>query len=151
MPAPGQVQLVSFSIGDLRCAARIDRVEEVVPAASPTRVPNVPDFVEGMLDLRGRVVPFVSLRKRFHVPGDAPAGSRIVVVRLEGGYVGFLVDRAGMMRTPPEQILPPPAHVPGLDAKFLAGVVRQEASLVLLLDFERVLTPDEARSLPTSP
>lgn len=151
MPDPGLIQLVAFSVGDLRCCARIDRVEEVVPVAAPTRVPNAPAFVEGMIDLRGRVVPFVSLRKRFNVPGDPPAASRIVVVRLEGGYVGFLVDRAGMMRAAPERVLPPPAHVPGLDAKFLAGVVRQDDALVLLLDLERVLSPDEARALPSSP
>lgn len=151
MAPQGQIQLVSFSVGDLRCAARIDRVEEVVPALAPTRVPNAPAFVEGMIDLRGRVVPFVSLRKRFLVQGEPPEGSRIVVVRLQRGFVGFLVDRAGMMRAAPEQVLPPPSHVPGLDAKFLAGVVRQQDALVLLLDFERVLTSDEARSLPTSP
>lgn len=151
MATPGQIQLISFTVGDLRCAARIDRVEEVVPASAPTRIPNAPAFVEGVLDLRGRVVPFVSLRKRFHVSGDPPPSSRIVVVRLERGVVGFLVDRAGMMRTAPEQVMAAPSHVPGLDAKFLAGVVRQEDALVLLLDFERVLSPDEARSLPSSP
>lgn len=151
MAAPGKVQLVAFSVGDLRCAARIDRVEEVVPFAAPTRVPNAPGFVEGMIDLRGRVVPFVSLRKRFGVGGEAPGTSRILVVRLERGVVGFLVDHAGMMRAAAEQVLPPPAYVPGLDAKFLAGVVREEAGLVLLLDLDRVLTTEEARELPTSP
>ncbi len=139
---------------------RLDRATYAVPASQVayvdmveaiTPVPHAPPYVAGVVYSRGRVLPVIDLRLRFGMPAKAPdLQSRLIVTQWEDRTVGLLVDEAReFANLDPERIMLPPESVltPGSD--FLAGVtLLNEQRLVFVLDLERILTPEEADTLP---
>jgi purine-binding chemotaxis protein CheW len=139
-------QLVVCRVGREECAMDIQSVREINRVGEITRVPKTSSFVEGVISLRGRIIPVLDLRRRFGLPGDerSPA-ARIIVVTVQGRTVGLIVEKVmEVLRAPRTSIEPPPSlgHVPAAD--FVQGVVRLEDRLVSVLDLERLLAPSEA-------
>lgn len=143
------LQLVSFVIDGEEFGIDILKVQEIIRPVPVTRVPNAPKAVEGVINLRGRIVPVVDARSRFGLPPrPADADARIVVVELEDRTVGFVMDAVReVVRVDRSVIEPPPELAVGVDADYVRGVAKLDDRLVILLDVERVLADDEFDAL----
>jgi purine-binding chemotaxis protein CheW len=144
-----QVQLVTFKVGGEEFGLDVFQVHEILCWQEPTPVPKAPAFVEGVLDVRGALVPVIDLRKRFEVPQLAyDDDTRIVLVDFQGERLGLVVDAVTeVLRAPETAVSPPPAFFKGLSAEFLRGIVRLEGRLVVLLDLEKILSSQERMAL----
>lgn len=135
-------QIVTFRLGDDLFAADIYSVERVLRYQAPTSIPNVPDWIEGVIDYQGRVVPVISLRRRFALPaGDVAADTRILVLNAGGEWIAAIVDAVLEVASLAESaVQPPPPLFRGLAAEYLKGIARRGDRLVIFLDVERLLS-----------
>ncbi len=143
------LQLVSFTIGQEEFGLDILKVQEINRMVEVTRVPNAPEFVSGVINLRGKVIPIVDLRTRFGFPKKASdKNTRIIVVELSGKIVGFVVDAVReVFRISKSVTEPPPSMVAGIGSEFITAVGKLENRLLILLDFERILHSEEKQEL----
>ena len=141
-------QLVVFQLGAELYGVEISRVHEIIRLQSITRVPRAPGFVEGVINLRGKVIPVVDLRRHFGLPAaDHTRASRIVVVEIGEQVVGIIVDSVSeVLRVNTSTVEPPSPVVAGLESDYLHGIARLPERLVILLDLDRVLARDERRA-----
>jgi purine-binding chemotaxis protein CheW len=142
-------QLVVFQLGAELYGVEIARVHEIIRLQSVTRVPRSPDFVEGVINLRGKVIPVVDLRRRFGLPvAEHTRASRIVVVEIGDQVVGIIVDGVSeVLRVNTATVEPPSPVVAGVDSEYLHGIAKLPERLVILLDLDRVLAREERRAL----
>lgn len=149
-PAPGEErQLVVFQLGAEFYGVEIARVHEIIRLQTVTTVPRAPSFVEGVINLRGKVIPVVDLRRRFGLHTvDHTRATRIVVVEIGDQVVGMVVDSVSeVLRVNTSAIEPPSPIVAGIDSEYLQGIVKLTDRLVILLDLDRVLAREERRAL----
>jgi purine-binding chemotaxis protein CheW len=144
-----QVQLVTFRVGGEEFGLDVFQVHEILRYTEPTPMPKAPAFVEGVLDVRGTLVPVVDLRKRFELHDVAYGDdTRIILVDFQGERLGLIVDEVSeVLRVPETSVTAPPQYVRGLAAEFIRGIVRLETRLVVLLDLERILSSQERMQL----
>ena len=148
-----EIQLVVFKLktGDTVCeyGVPITQVQEIIPIATPTRLPQAPNFVEGIINLRGKIIPIIDLKKRFDMASsELSSESRSVVVEVEGQTVGIMVDEVSeVLRLPFDSIEPPPALVGGITSEYLTGVGKMEDRLLILLDMNKILSEGEKAEL----
>jgi purine-binding chemotaxis protein CheW len=144
-----ELQLVVFQLGVELYGVEIACVHEIVRMQTITRVPRAPAFVEGVINLRGRVIPVIDLRRRFNLPAAAHTrASRIVVVEIGDQVVGLVVDGVSeVLRVDTALVEPPSPVVAGIDSEYLQGIARLPERLVILLDLDRVLAREERRAL----
>jgi purine-binding chemotaxis protein CheW len=148
----GLVQLATFKLGGATYALDIMRIREIIQPQPITVVPRVPPFIEGVIELRGAIVPVVDLRRRFDLPAPPPVrATKVVVVTLEDHVVGLVVDGVGeVLRVPRSEVGAPP--VPrGEAARTFSGVCRHAGRIILILDLDRILSSDEKLSLAGFP
>ena len=138
-------QLVTFRLGDDLFAADIYSVERVLRYQAPTAIPNVPAWIDGVIDYRGRIISVIDLRLRFGLERIAPRPeSRILVFSVGNEWIGAIVDAVLEVASPTsEELAPPPAMFRGLSAEFLRGVVRRNDRLIVFLEVTKLLTTDE--------
>ncbi|HKS80126.1 MAG TPA: chemotaxis protein CheW [Candidatus Acidoferrales bacterium] len=144
-----ELQVVGFRIGRETFGVPIALVREIVRVPEITSVPNAPEYIEGVINLRGRIIPVVDLRKRF---GDkAPEVSkknRVVVVEMESRAIGLLVHSASeVLRILPSEIEAPQNVFQEGEMNFITGVGKLKGRLVILLDLNRILQRGELRRL----
>ena len=146
-----EAQLVVFQLGAEFYGVEIARVHEIIRLQTVTRVPRAPVFVEGVINLRGKVIPVVDLRRRFGLPmADHTRASRIVVVEIGDQVVGVVVDGVSeVLRVNGATVEPPSPVVAGIDSEYIHGIAKLDDRLVILLDLDRVLAQSERRSLET--
>jgi len=146
-------QLVVFQLGAELYGVDIARVHEIIRLQKITRVPRAPSFVEGVINLRGKVIPVVDLRRRFGLPtGEHTRATRIVVVEIGDQVVGLIVDSVSeVLRVNTSTVEPPSPVVAGIDSEYLHGIAKLPERLVILLDLDRVLARDERRALDVNP
>lgn len=146
-------QLVVFQLGNETYGVDIAIVREIIRMQSITPVPRTPDFVEGVINLRGKVIPVIDLHKRFELPcGDETNDTRIIVVEVGEITVGMIVDSVSeVLRIASESIDPPP-HVisSGVNTAYLRGVGKLEDRLIILLDLQKILHKEEHKELEES-
>jgi len=144
------LQLVSFNIDDEEFGIEILNVREINRMVKITRVPNVADFVKGVINLRGKVIPIIDLRARLNMPPiEHGIETRIVVVELENNVIGFIVDRVNeVIRISKDITEPPPAMVSGIDAEYITAIGKLEDRLLILLDLSRVIKSDSDEEEP---
>src|ERR1700737_915448 len=142
-------QLVAFPLGADLCGVEIALVHEIIRLQTVTRVPRAPSFVEGVINLRGKVIPVVDLRRRFGLPtAEHTRATRIVVVEIGAQVVGPIVDGVSeVLRVNSATVEPPSPVVAGVDSEYLHGIAKLPERLVILLDLDRVLARDERRAL----
>ncbi|GJL62222.1 MAG: chemotaxis protein CheW [Nitrospirales bacterium] len=135
------LQLVSFHVGDEEFAIDILGVQEIIRMVELTPVPNAPYFVEGVINLRGKVIPILDLRSRFGLPpAERTIDTRIIVVEIEKTVLGFVVDSVEeVLRLPESLIETPPSTGRGGSAEFHKGVGRVNGRLLMLLDLGQIL------------
>jgi purine-binding chemotaxis protein CheW len=132
-----------------RYGVPIEHVHEIIRMQEVTRIPRAPAFVEGVINLRGQVIPVIDLRKRFGLPhAERNGAARIVVVEMNGSRVGVVVDAVlEVLRLPNNSVVPPEELLAASEVAFLQGVAKQGDDLILLLDLQRVLEVHEQRAL----
>ncbi len=139
-PAAREMELLSFRLGGEEYAVMVDDVKEVLKIRDLTMVPNAPDYVLGVMSLRGTMLPVLDLCRRLGItrpPGDEK--SRILVVSPDEEDAGLLVDRvSGVLRVMPDTIRPVPENIEH-GAEFLRGIVRREDRLYILLDLVKAV------------
>jgi purine-binding chemotaxis protein CheW len=142
----GEEQVVVLELAGEAYGVEIERVQEIIRMQPITRVPNGPPGVEGVTNLRGRVIAVLDLRQRFGLAQTPPTRqSRIVVAELGGHAVGLIVDGVSeVLRVPADAVEPPSALVRGADSLYLRGVAKLDGRLVLLPDLVRLLSGHEA-------
>jgi purine-binding chemotaxis protein CheW len=143
------IQVVGLRIGRETFGIPIGMVREIVRVPEITSVPNAPDYIEGVINLRGRIVPVVDLRKRFREVVAAPnKKNRIVVVELDGRPIGLIVNSASeVLKIPPSEIEAPHAVFQEGELNYITGVGKIRGRLVILLDLSRILQRGELRRL----
>ena len=148
--AKEMLQLVSFKLGDEEFGVDILQVQEIIRMQNITRVPNAPHFVEGVINLRGKVIPIIDLRKRFDLgTHEADKNTRIVVVKINDIVVGLVVDEVSeVLRIPADTVEPPPPIIAGIESDYIKGVGKLDGGrLLILLDLNKILTKEEQHSL----
>jgi purine-binding chemotaxis protein CheW len=143
------LQIVGFRIGRETFGLPIAAVREIVRVPEITSVPNAPDFIEGVINLRGRIIPVVDLRKRFGEPVGPPnKKNRIVVVEVENRSLGLMVNSASeVLKIPPSEIEAPHSVFQEGDLNYITGVGKLHGRLVILLDLSKVLQRGELKRL----
>ncbi|MCS7228586.1 MAG: chemotaxis protein CheW [Candidatus Kryptonium sp.] len=143
------LQVVSFKIGNEEFGVDILKVREINRLVQITRLPNTPNFIEGVMNLRGKVIPVINLRKRLGLgEKNYDKDIRIIVVELNDKTVGFIVDSVSeVLRLSKSIIEPPPELISGIDTEYITGIAKLEDKLLLLLDLEKILTADEKETL----
>lgn len=143
-----ELQLVIFRLAKEEYGLPITKVQEINRLVPITKLPQTPSFMEGIINLRGRIIPVVDLRKRFQLDvAEYNEDTRIIIVDVDGQTVGIIVDavnevvRIGTGSIEP----PPPAFV--LDARYIQGVGKLDGRLLILLDINQILTAQEAIAL----
>jgi len=146
------LQLVTFRIGEDQFAVDILDVERVLRFSMPVAVPNLPPWMDGVIDHGGRVVPVIDLRSRFGMPRLEPRPEhRILVLALADQWLGVTVDSVHeVLSVSSDEIAPPPPIFRGLNAEYLKGLVRKPGSLLIFLDVARVLTSSELLELTST-
>ncbi len=146
-------QLVVFELASEHYGVDIAAVEGIIKMQNITRMPQSPEFVEGVTNLRGSILPVIDLRKRFGLPYQAPTkDTRIVTVDMEGIKIGMVVDAVSeVLRVSEDAIEPPPPMVTAVDTSFIRGIAKMNDRLVILLDLGRVLTLQERSELTAVP
>jgi len=145
-----EIQLACFRVGDQLYGLDILRIREIVRPQKLRPVPKAPSFVEGVMNLRGAVIPVVDLRRRFDLvvpPEDRQ--TRIMISALAGRIVGLMVDEvAEVRRYSRKEIQPAPHFLKGRGVEFFLGVCRREEDLILILDLEKLLSTEEKFDVP---
>jgi purine-binding chemotaxis protein CheW len=147
------VKLVTFQLGLDLFGADVLSVDRVLRYSPPNCVPDVPGWVEGVVEHRGQVIPVVDLRKRVELSDDSiTPETRILVLITTQGWVGAVVDMVHeVAMIPPTNISPPPPLFRGLAAEFVRGIAKVRDQLVVLLDVDRVLASGERITFDASP
>ncbi|HEX6059467.1 MAG TPA: chemotaxis protein CheW [Gemmatimonadaceae bacterium] len=142
-------KIVTFRLGEDLFAADIYAVERVLRYQVPTPIPNVPDWIEGVVEYQGRVVPVLNLRRRFELPTiDVAAETRILVFHANREWVAAIVDAVlEVSALDQASVSPPPELFRGLSAEYLKGIVRRKERLVILLDIARLLSSNDRLAL----
>ncbi|WP_432736234.1 chemotaxis protein CheW [Maridesulfovibrio sp. FT414] len=143
------IQLVTFSIGDEEFGVDILKVQEIIRTMEITKVPRAPKFVEGVINLRGKVIPIIDLRSKFGLKTkDHDQQTRIIVIEINDMIVGFVVDSVSeVLRIPASTVEPPPPVVSGMDSEYISGVGKLADRLLILLDLNRLLSSEEQDQL----
>ena len=136
-----EMQLVVFKLGAENYAVSILQVQEIKRLTDITRVPQTPDYIKGVMNLRGSVMPVVDLTKRLNLPKqEYTDDTRIIIVKLDDIVVGMIVDAVlEVTALVKEQIERPDGTMGGVDAQFLDGVGKEEDRLLILLNLENTL------------
>lgn len=136
------LQLVTFRIGEEEFGVDILAVQEIIRLLQITPVPRAPASIEGVINLRGKVIPVVNMRSRFSLPArQATLQTRIVVMELEEKIVGFLVDAVSeVLRIPATTVEEPPPVVAGIGSEYIRGVGKLDGRLLILLDLTHLMS-----------
>ena len=144
-----EVQLACFRVGGELYALDIMNIREIIRPQKLTAIPKAPRFIEGVINLRGAVIPVADLRKRFDQPcTEETRKNRIIICSVGGRIVGLLVDEVLEVRRYGRQdVAPAPQFLKGPEAEFFLGVARRGDDLVMVLDLDRILSSDEQIAL----
>lgn len=145
----GEQQYIVFRLGEEEYGVEILQVQTIERMLKITRVPHAPDFVEGVTNLRGMVVPIIDLRKRLGLPEkEATDETRIITVKMNEMMVGMIVDSASdVVKVPEDVIEPPPSIIGGVESTYLEGVAKLENRLLILLNLAEVLKKEEVEQI----
>ncbi len=146
------VKLVTFELAEEMYGIDIMQSQEIIKMQPMTPIPNSLDFVEGVINLRGKVIPIINLKKRFQLMSSERSDSGIIIVKLAETTVGITIDKiAKVIDIPASKILPPPSVVAGIGREYITGVARDaDEKLIILLDIDKLLTFEEQQELEQS-
>jgi purine-binding chemotaxis protein CheW len=143
------IQVVSFKLGSEEYGVDIGQVQEINRMVAVTHVPRAPQFMEGVINLRGQLIPIIDLRTRFGMErAEHSKNTRIVVTEIGTKRIGMVVDSVSeVLRLPLEQIEEAPDMISGVDTEYIRGVGKLDERLIILLDLGKIVTGAEKRDL----
>jgi purine-binding chemotaxis protein CheW len=143
------IQVVSFKLGSEEYGVDIGQVQEINRMVAVTHVPRAPQFMEGVINLRGQLIPIIDLRTRFGMDrAEHTKSTRIVVTEIGTKRIGMVVDSVSeVLRLPLEQIEEAPDMISGVDTEYIRGVGKLDERLIILLDLGKIVTGAEKRDL----
>ncbi|KIH78172.1 hypothetical protein GFER_01080 [Geoalkalibacter ferrihydriticus DSM 17813] len=143
--------MACFRLGDELYALDIMKIREIIKPQKLTPVPKAPAFIEGVINLRGAVIPIVDLRRRFELPvGVLQNKARVIICSVAGKIIGLLVDEVTEVRNfTREEVQPAPQFMQERETDFILGVCRLRSSLVIILDLEKILSHQEVIKIET--
>ena len=144
-----ELHIVGFQVGRETFGVPISQVHEIVRVPEITSVPDAPEAVVGVMNLRGKIVPVVDLRRRFGANTEAfTRKNRVVVAEVEGKLVGLVVDSASeVIKLAPSDVQPGSSMFQDQDLNYITGVGKVRERLIILIDLSRVLERNELRRL----
>jgi purine-binding chemotaxis protein CheW len=144
------IQLVSFMLAHEEYGVEVLKVREIIRMTTITRMPNVPQHVEGIINLRGKVIPIISMRRRFGLmESEDNSHTRIIIMDVCGTLTGFIVDSVSeVIRIHSSEIQPPPSMMTssGVGQEFITGVINHAERLLVIMDIDRMFSDDERES-----
>ena len=144
---PKLIQLACFMLEGQNYAVDIMKIRQIIRPTKIRPLPQAPEFLEGVINLRGAVIPVMDLRKRFGMKINPDQEPRVIIVSVERQVVGVVVDEVSeVISVSPEQIQPPP-RLSGIPTKFLVGACQWSDSILLILNLDELLTSAEKVSL----
>lgn len=148
MQGDDERQLVVFDLASEAYGVNIGTVREIIRMQEITQVPRTPDYVEGVINLRGKVIPVIDMRKRFGFPvAEHTKDTRIVVIDIGGADIGATVDAVTeVLRLGADSIEPPSAVITTSDSDYILGIAKLETRLIILLDLQRALAVEAMAS-----
>ncbi len=140
-----ELQFAIFKLGDLEFGIDIMKVKEITRYHKISKIPGTPPFIEGVINLRGVIIPIVDLRKKFGMePREPDKKTRIIVATILKRIAGLLVDEViEVLRIPAENLKPPPQLGESFKADFLSGVAEKGEEIIFIIDFEKLLSQKE--------
>ncbi len=144
-------KIIVFQLKDEEFGVPVQQVGSIERMQHITRVPSTPEFVQGVMNLRGVVTPIIDLRTRFDLESkENDESTRIIIVHFNDMEVGLIVDSANdVIDIPKDAIEPPPEVVGTVEAEYIQGVAKLEKRLLILLDLQKVLSSQEVKELKT--
>lgn len=149
----GQLQLVTFQLGDEQYGINIMEVDGIVREENIRPIPNAPAYVEGIFNLRGNIIPVINLHRRFHIKAaelseEDKLLSGLVIINLNNMLIGIIIDKVSRVVTVDTgSIQPPPQMLSGIGAEYIRGVINQEKGYLIILDIHRMFDPKELKQL----
>jgi len=139
------LQLVTFRLGNEEFGIDIRKVREINRMIDITKIPNAPAYVEGVVNLRGKIIPIVSLRTKLGLgKTDQDKATRIMVVEIEGSVLGFIVDSVSeVLRIHDVKVEPPPGITSGNESSYIEGVINLADRILMLLDLKALFEGDQ--------
>jgi purine-binding chemotaxis protein CheW len=148
-----QIQLVTFQISEELYGVDIMDVKEIVRVQDIRSIPNAPGYVEGLFNLRGEIIPIISLHKRFHLKKaqmgeDEELMSGFIIIDIDGMKLGVIIDRVErVVSIEAQNIQPPPQMLTGIGAEYIQGVVNRETGYLIILDIRKLFSAKELRKI----
>ena len=139
-------QYVVFKLGKGEFGIDIMNVKEIGPYEESVSLPNTPEFIEGVINFRGSVIPIINLKKRLSLGNaEITKDTRIIIINLDNREVGFIVDEASQtLRLTEDQIDEAPSFINGINKKYITGVGKlDEKRLLILIDLKKILSEKE--------
>lgn len=142
-----EVTVVCFSLGEKKYGADVQQVFEAIRMVEITEIPDAPSFVAGVINLRGKVIPIIDLRKRFRIPSvSSSPGNVILIAEIEGKTVGLIVDGVDAVLTVPRSSVELPEEIDH-SLELTEKIVKLPEGLLPILDFEKILDFEEKKEL----
>jgi purine-binding chemotaxis protein CheW len=155
MDKSGQLQAVTFQLGQEMYGIDIMDVKRIVGMKEVREIPNAPPYVEGILNLRGVVTPIINLHKRFlfkkvEMSEDEALLSGFIIIEINRMILGIMIDKILRVVTiDPAQIQPPPKMISGIGVEYIQGVVNDEGNYIIILNIQKLFNPKELQQLST--
>ncbi len=142
-----EFKIVSFMLGSEEFGVDIMKIDSIVEFGKVTKIPESADYVEGIMNIRGSVVPIINLRKKFLMPDleeEKKKKAKVVVINIGDKQVGLLVDDVKEVLTiSDEQLEEPPAEVGGVGKRYILGIAKIGEAMMIILDIDKILTAEE--------
>ncbi len=150
-----KIQLVTFQLGEELYGIDIMTVEGIVRVEETRSIPNAPAYVDGIFNLRGEIIPIISLHKRFHLQKSVMSEedellSGFVIIKISGMKLGIIIDKVSRVVTVDlEKMQQPPQMLSGIGAEYIQGVFSRDGGYLIILNIERLFDPKELQKLGT--
>ena len=143
------LQLVTFQLGAENYGLDIMEVKEIVDYEEIRPIPNAPAYIEGIYNLRGDIIPVISLHRRFQIQrAENIEEDSLLIITIDGMQLGIVIDRIlRVIGIDVEEIQPPPKMITGIGAEYIRGVVHQENEYLIILDSDRLFDPRELKAI----
>ena len=147
------MQLVTFQLGDELYGMDIMDVKEIAPLQDIRPIPNAPNYVEGIFNLRGDIIPVINLHKRFHLKRAEMSEedellSGFIIIDINEMQLAVIIDKVARVVTIEENtIQPPPQMIAGIGAEYIRGVVNEDKSYLIILNIRKLFNPKELQQL----
>lgn len=144
-----QSQYVGFQLEQEKYGIDIMNIQEITEYRNPTKMPNYPDFVEGVINLRGAVIPIINLKNKLGFQEtDIKESSKIIIIHIKEQQIGFIVDEASQVMTLKDtDISPSPDLISGLGKKFIVGIAHVNEELIVLLDLLAIFSNEQLNAI----